>query len=70
VPPRASSWEAAFGFGRSSLTTAPGGLAGDAGDDDLGFDPWTECNKGFTDLIERESVSQQYVSMLLAAMLR
>lgn len=42
-------WEAAFGFKSSANET---GVS--SADDELGFDPWLECSKGFADLMKEE----------------
>ncbi len=43
-----TDWQAAFGF--TSSDTAKDLL----NEDDLGFDPWNESNKGLADLLEKE----------------
>ncbi|CAK8696657.1 unnamed protein product [Clavelina lepadiformis] len=52
-----NDWEAAFGFHKAKTTDIAVGTETDCGDDDLGFDPWLECNKGLADLLEKENAS-------------
>nr|CAB3260317.1 uncharacterized protein LOC100175100 [Phallusia mammillata] len=65
-----SDWEAAFGFSNNTngqqqhplqkqTTQSNTFMAADAGDDDLGFDPWLECNKGLADLIQKECAESE-----------
>uniref|UniRef100_F6S5I8 CCR4-NOT transcription complex subunit 4 n=1 Tax=Ciona intestinalis TaxID=7719 RepID=F6S5I8_CIOIN len=63
IPIKSSNdWEAAFGFRNIPVMTSQTPQSTkqeESGDDDLGFDPWLECNKGLADLIAKESATSK-----------